>query len=196
MDADDHPKPASPAGEPVKKQTAGVEMGKEIRTLVAGLMQEGERAAVVVGAARLELALERLLTRVMQPHPGGSDNLFDPERPLGTFSAKISLAFRLGLLDPKVESALQLIRRIRNEFAHSVGAASLSENSHANRLRELTDRCRADSHYEIAIENMRKVPGTEKLQLFCAALILLIAAIESAGFRAKPYSIERPAAFT
>ncbi len=173
---------------------AGKEMAKEINALVLGLMKEGERAAVVVGAARLELAVERLLTRSMQPHPGGSDSLFDPDRPLGTFSAKISLAFRLGLLDTKVESSLQLVRRIRNDFAHSVGAASLADSSHSNRLRELTERCRENnSHYGTVFEKLSKHQGTDKLLLFCTALVLLIAVLEYAAFRVKPFVVACPA---
>jgi len=147
-----------------------------------------------VGAARLELALERLLMRAMQPHPGGSDNLFDPDRPLGTFSAKISLAFRLGLLDKKVESSLQLVRKIRNDFAHSVGPASLSDSSHSNRLRELTERCRENnSYYEKAFEGLVKYAAAEKLRLFCTALILLISVLELAVLHAKPFAASDPA---
>ena len=97
------------------------EISLEVRTMIEGLMKEGERAAVVVGAARLELALEHLLKKVMQENPGGSDDLFDSDRNLGTFSAKIATAFRLGLIDLDIEHCLQLIRRIRNDFAHSIG---------------------------------------------------------------------------
>jgi hypothetical protein len=177
-------------------ESLGAQIGTEISALVLGLMKEGERAAVVVGAARLELAVERLLTRSMQLHPGGSDNLFDPDRPLGTFSAKISLAFRLGLLDKKVESSLQLVRRIRNDFAHSVGPASLSDSSHSNRLRELTERCRDNSNYYGAVFNMLSMhPATEKLRLFCTALVLLIAALEDSAFNAKPFAVAHPATF-
>jgi len=178
----------------VRDQTSDyAEMGNEISVLVLGMMKEGERAAVVVGAARLELALERLLTRSMQLHPGGSDNLFDADRPLGTFSAKISLAFRLGLLDKKVESALQLVRKIRNDFAHSVGAASLADSSHSNRLRELTERCREHEHYALAFKILSANQVTEKLLLFCTALVLLIAAVEYSAFRAKPFAVAHPA---
>jgi hypothetical protein len=181
----------------VRDQTSdhGAEIGNEISVLVVGMMKEGERAAVVVGAARLELALERLLTRSMQLHPGGSDNLFDPDRPLGTFSAKISLAFRLGLLDKKVESALQLVRKIRNDFAHSVSAASLADSSHSNRLRELTERCRENSYYEPIFKTLSTNQVTEKLVLFCTALVLLIAAVEYSALLAKPLAVVHPATF-
>ena len=49
-----------------------------------------------------------------------------------TFSAKIALAYRLDLVDKPVEHALQMIRRVRNDFAHSFEDASLTEQ----RIRE------------------------------------------------------------
>jgi hypothetical protein len=54
---------------------------QELSDFVVGLAEEGERSAVVLGAVRLDVALERLLTQVTRHHPGGADNLFDPERP-------------------------------------------------------------------------------------------------------------------
>ncbi len=88
----------------------------------------------------------------MSHHPGGQDNLFDPDRPLGTFSAKINLAYRLGLISDDIEHAMQMIRRIRNEFAHSVEKASLSDGSHKSRVVELARAMsKADSW-----DNMRR----------------------------------------
>jgi hypothetical protein len=125
----------------------GYDLGYELAVLLRGMLAEGERASVVVGAARLDLALERLLKWYLLHHPGGSDNLFDPDRPLGTFSAKISLAFRLGLIDREVELSLQLVRKVRNDFAHSATIATLSESSHASRVRELANHSKKQSIY-------------------------------------------------
>src|SRR5207245_320315 len=84
-------------------QERALEFTAELVSFIGGLANEGERTLVIGGAARIDVAIERLLRAVMQHHPGGNDNLFDPDRPLGTFSAKISLAYRLGLLDDGVE---------------------------------------------------------------------------------------------
>jgi hypothetical protein len=97
-----------------------VDFASELKAFIAILAYEGERSLVIGGAARIDVGLERLLKAVMSRGPRGKDdNLFDPDRPLGTFSAKIKLAYRLGLLDDDVEHALQLIRKIRNDFAIS-----------------------------------------------------------------------------
>ena len=58
-------------------------ISSEISTFLTDLAQEGERSAVVLGAARLDVGLEKLLKGLMHHHPDGNDNLFDPDRPLG-----------------------------------------------------------------------------------------------------------------
>jgi len=115
-----------------------VDFASELKAFIAILAYEGERSLVIGGAARIDVGLERLLKAVMSRGPRGKDdNLFDPDRPLGTFSAKIKLAYRLGLLDDDVEHALQLIRKIRNDFAHATTDIRLLECSHADRVREI-----------------------------------------------------------
>ncbi|AZB73266.1 DUF4145 domain-containing protein [Synechococcus elongatus] len=104
------------------------------QALVLQMMAERGRGVVLVGAARLDLALERLLQSVMMPLGDEEDTLFIPDRSLGSFAAKITLAARLGLLDPTVEKALNSIRSVRNDFAHSAGDTSLSEARHQKRL--------------------------------------------------------------
>ena len=87
-----------------------------------------------MGAARVEAALERLLQAVLLPAPGSTDPFFQPDRPLGSFGARITLAARLGLIEPPVEQALQTLRRMRNGFAHSTTTATLADPGHADRL--------------------------------------------------------------
>ncbi len=72
--------------------------GVEITEFVATLATEGERVAVIISAARIDFVLESLLKGLMVPNTAASDPLFDSDRPLGTFSAKIALAYiRCGL---------------------------------------------------------------------------------------------------
>ncbi len=110
-------------------------VGDEAGKIAAQLQKEGGRGAVLLGAARLDLACERLLKGIMHSNPKGEDNLFDPDRALGTFSAKIALAYRLSLIDKDTEHALQMIRKVRNHFAHSFEDATLQHPAHVNRLR-------------------------------------------------------------
>ena len=157
-----------------------------IVTFVLDLAKEGERSAVVLGASRADRALDELLKRFMLSHPGGSDNLFDPDRPLGTFSTKIAVAFRLGLIDRSCEHALQMLRKIRNEFAHSTGHSTLSESRHKSRVSELVfEAKRAGRWYDRMFALLAKITARD-LRAFCAASIVFIALIDYAAEVIEP----------
>lgn len=99
--------------------------------------EESDRAAVVLGAAKLDFSLYQLLVRFLLPSSGSRDELLEGDSPLSTFSAKINLCFRLGLIDAEFTRALHMIRKIRNEFAHDVSSSKLDAGSHRDRIRDL-----------------------------------------------------------
>jgi hypothetical protein len=107
------------------------------RTIALQMLEERGRGAVLVGVARVDAALEHLLQAVMTPATAKGDGLFLPERPLGSIGAKVALASRLGLIDGPVERALNVLRKLRNAFAHSAESASLSDAAHSSRLEEV-----------------------------------------------------------
>lgn len=144
---------------------------------VTGLANLDHRSAVILGAARIDVGLERLLKRVMRYHPGGQDNLFGADRPLGSLSAKIALTHRLGLIEPDVEHGLQMIRKMRNDFAHSLETADLSDGPQRNRVRELV-RCTNPEQSQPAVWSYFSGKYPEPLAHFCAALSMLLVAIE------------------
>ncbi len=110
---------------------------KDIFGLTKSLLDESERAVVILAGARLDIDLEKLLKHILTPYPGGTDPLFDGDRMLGTFSAKIAMAYRIGAIDADLERGLQIVRKIRNDFAHQLEHESLSSPRQKSRLAEL-----------------------------------------------------------
>lgn len=93
------------------------------------LLNESDRGAVLVAAAFVEEALEHLLRQVLtvkSPNasndrlPRQLDKLLSPgmEAPLGSFSARTSACFVLGIVDDSYFNALESLRTLRNDFAH------------------------------------------------------------------------------
>ncbi len=154
----------------------------EAGNITAQLLKEGGRGAVLLGAARLDLALEKLLKATMNPHTGGEDNLFDPDRPLGTFSAKIALCYRLGLIDKQVEHALQMIRKVRNDFAHSFEDASLADHAHRNRLsKPYSEACKGSLWTTIApsFDEHPQIP--KELREYICLVVILVSLMEASA---------------
>jgi hypothetical protein len=130
---------------PPDDETTG-SLGKispEYRSFVLEFMAETDRAAVVLGASKLDHQLYMILKKVLLPCPARRDDLFDGESGLGTFSAKIDMAYRLGLIDAGFARHLHLIRKIRNDFAHDVSGCSLDSGPHKDRVLELVGAMKA-----------------------------------------------------
>ncbi|HJU70861.1 MAG TPA: hypothetical protein VJ603_03370 [Paucimonas sp.] len=158
------------------------ELLTDIFGLTASLMRESERAAVIIAAARLDVDLERLLKHVLHHHPGGSDSLFDSDRAVGTFSAKIALCHRLGILDADLEHALQLVRKIRNDFAHQLEHESLSSPRQKPRLNELIRWAQNSNVYKSGIKAIN-AEGKSHEHIQFTVCVVCMAAIVKHGLK-------------
>jgi hypothetical protein len=81
-------------------------VAEEARIVALSMVREKGRGAVLVGAARVDAALEALFKAALAP-PQGSETLFPTDRPLGSFGAKIALAARLSLIEPPYQERLR-----------------------------------------------------------------------------------------
>jgi DNA-binding MltR family transcriptional regulator len=94
------------------------------------LIDESDRGAAIVGAALLEdnlvsILKEKMLLDVMSQKQ--VKDIFDLSGPLSNFSAKISIAFAFGFIDKTTFDDLQIVRKLRNKFAHSSGNLSFDD---------------------------------------------------------------------
>lgn len=135
---------------------------------------ESDRAAVILGAAQLDILLSQHIKALLLPSPTSNDELLDGDRGLGTFSAKINVAYRLGLIDSGMCSGLHLIRKIRNSFAHEAGATSLALGSHRDRVRELVRPFRQHPEFDELIESVGLGEFEESSKVFRAVLSIVV----------------------
>ena len=98
---------------------------------------ESDRAAVILSAIEIDNGLKRMLEKYLFPCANSTDPLFSNNGPLGTFSSKIDMCFRLGLIDAEVARTVHLLRKIRNDFAHEVHGKNLKEGRQKDRIKEL-----------------------------------------------------------
>ena len=102
------------------------------------LKKESERGSAIVCATLLEESLYRMIKARLTPSSEKKDELLEGAyAPLGTFSAKIDLAYRIGLISLDEKSSFHLIRKIRNEFAHSSEEISFESDIIKDRISEL-----------------------------------------------------------
>ena len=166
------------------------------RTIALQMLEERGRGAVLVGVARVDAALESLLQAVMAPCPTNRDELFRPERPLGSFGAKVALAHRLGLINDPIERALSVLRKLRNSFAHSADSATLTDEPHSKRLEATYAQARKNQLWSPleGILDTQSPPENGDLPAplrdYILLITILVALLEVTASQAKP--IESP----
>src|SRR5258708_40156 len=83
-----------------------------------------DRAVVLVAATLLDQFLKTaILTRLVTLNSEEDDGLFgaNDNSPLSSFSARIKIGYALGIYDRQFRRDLDMIRAIRNVFAHAHG---------------------------------------------------------------------------
>lgn len=99
---------------------------------------ESDRGCALLGAALLDEYLRQLLTAFMVDEPSESNSLISGAySPLSSFNARTQASFCLGLIGPGTKADLDIIRGIRNDFAHSLHGLSFDEDSISGRCKNL-----------------------------------------------------------
>jgi hypothetical protein len=151
---------------------------ESVRSIIAELAHDSDRAAGIVGAVLVEESLTTLIrsrliadeeslreltlsprSKVNRLRPGVSGWAKRPKRrsggfrasgPLGAFSVKIRLAFLLGLYSATAQNELNTIKEIRNEFAHRVARSFSFE-----RIRDLANNLSLSEQVEFHIVHQK-----------------------------------------
>jgi DNA-binding MltR family transcriptional regulator len=110
-------------------------------------------------ASILDTALEDLLKAYFVNDPNVASNMLGQMRPLGTFSARIDMAYLLGWISLDIHRDLHLIRKIRNDFGHRMKALSFEDPM-------IRPRC-------LEIQIMAEVPGPVRTKFRLAAVWIL-----------------------
>jgi hypothetical protein len=103
----------------------------------AEIETSSDRVAAIVSAAFLDDRLAAALKARLYHDKKITDKMFG-SGPLGTFSARIDLAFLIGMFSTDAVNDLHAIRTVRNEFAHKLTTKSFN----AQRVRDLIKNIR------------------------------------------------------
>ena len=113
-------------------------MSDTFKRFYGQVQQESDRGAVIVSVALLDDLLTNLIKARLVPSVEKDDELFDSAfSPFRSFSTKVDLAYRLGLIGSNFRCSLHLLRKIRNNFAHAANINGFDQQSTQDRIREL-----------------------------------------------------------
>lgn len=91
---------------------------RELGEFLHEFNKESDRGAVLIAASILDDRLNEILKSFLADVPASEELLVGFNAPLGTFAARISAAYSLGLIQENEFKEINLIRKIRNEFGH------------------------------------------------------------------------------
>ena len=93
---------------------------RDLQALGKEIDEGSDRSVAIISAARLQNALEQLILTAL-PCKGGTsrEELYSRDGPLSSFYAATILAAALDLIDEQTKRQLNIVRNIRNAFAHA-----------------------------------------------------------------------------
>jgi mannitol operon repressor len=129
------------------------------------LSKESDRGLTLIACSFLDSLLFDILKAFLVEGNVSRELLNGFNAPLGTFSTRISAAFSLGLISEHEHKQFNLIRRVRNRFAHHIDASFDSA--------DIRDLCK----------NLKDVvPDTDARGQFTTASVALISGLTNRAF--------------
>ena len=110
---------------------------QELGRFLAEFNRENDRGAALVAASMLDDRLKEVLAAYLLESNHSEELLSGFNAPLGTFAARASAAFALGLIQENELKEITLIRKIRNEFGHEWKSLSFETGRVADLTRQL-----------------------------------------------------------
>ena len=123
----------------MKKNTgkSGEESKDPITVYFETLKLESERGKIILLASKIDELLSQLLKTLFKPCRGkkaDEDKLFRAMGPLATFSSRIEMAYRVGLISRTSADCFDVLREISNDCAHKMAPFSYESGIHSQKF--------------------------------------------------------------
>ena len=105
-----------------------VDITKWMKIVDEEINVKSDRALVITLGSILDTQLESLLKSLLIKDNKRDEKLFNNNSPLSNFSSKISMCYYLGIISKYEYEALEIIRKIRNIFAHEIEIKKLEDS--------------------------------------------------------------------
>jgi DNA-binding MltR family transcriptional regulator len=118
------------------------------------LDKETDRSVAIIAVAIIDETLKQLIERLLIKPKNKEHCVFSSANsPLGSLSSKINASYQLGFISEEMHRDLQLLRKIRNDFAHKPFEMTFNSNAIKSRVIELDKVSNYISRNAIAREN-------------------------------------------
>jgi DNA-binding MltR family transcriptional regulator len=115
-------------------------LGPVTAEIVSQLAKESDRGIALISTAYMDDLLQVMIRGAMVDDKEAVDKLLGPNGAASGFAARINLAYLMGLISPNLRHDLNIMRDIRNAFAHYHQKVTFKDEDVADRCRSL--RCK------------------------------------------------------
>lgn len=147
----------------------------DVKAILDGLDKESDRGAALVGTALLDAALEKVLIRRMKNDSKElRSQLFQNRGPLADFHSKIVIALAFDAINTMMEFELQILRSIRNAFAHATTSLTFETPEVAREIKRsqiIKVMAEVDAKSE---QKLRQVPPKSEFILLVRLMFLFL----------------------
>ena len=105
-----------------------VDITKWMKIVDEEINVKSDRALLITIGSILDTQLESLLKSFLIKDNKRDEKLFNNNSPLSNFNSKISMCYYLGIISKYEYEALEIIRKIRNIFAHEIEIKKLEDS--------------------------------------------------------------------
>ena len=138
---------------------------KQLQRMADAVKGESERGIVLINATILDDVLKQSIESHLVGHKDVKRLTEGFNAPIGILHSRILLSFAIGLISEDEYKQLELIRKIRNEFAHNVEASFQSQR--------VVSHCHLLSQSPL-FANIQNSPAKDVFVMSAAFLILII----------------------
>lgn len=130
----------------------------ELNSLLESQYEHDDRSMVLNIAAFAEDTLELILLIYLREKKQAKELVTGFNAPLGTFSARIKAVFVLGLIHKDGYKTLEILRKVRNKFAHDWKGVSFDREDIASLINKLSNSRQEEFEQLTSEEDKQKIP--------------------------------------
>lgn len=163
---------------PISTESLGIQYDDFADDLLA---ERTPRTLIIVGASRIDTLLSDTLTNYLLPKrtkAKDNDELLEGDRPIATFSARIKLCYRLGIIDDTLCATLEILRGLRNLCAHSV-TFDAAKSPAREYIRDIHAKVSPRSSFKLVKDRYYGRSDLSKSEEFKCVLLTLCAILEA-----------------
>lgn len=138
---------------------------EDMAAFVKELQRESDRGLPLVATSLLDELLRETLRALFCDNPSATKALDGFNAPIGTFSSRVETCHALGLIDQFEYAEVNLLRKVRNEFAHSRHGKSFGDEKIISICASLKSDLPGGSGYQTEDAKFRFINSTVVLVL-------------------------------